>query len=171
MGICNAFHRWTSAFNIHTAQWRKWKDSEWLQNICGNGTETGRRRKWQTSQVLISKRSPSVLSHFSFRYKFRFPTEQIKQLAQKGLMSACIDKKYGGSGYDLFTFTLAVEELSKCCASTGIIVSIHNCLYAELVQNFGTAQQINEFLVPLTKGNIGVFALSEHGTNYKYKIW
>lgn len=81
-------------------------------------------------------------------------------------MSACIDQKYGGSGYDLVTLTLAVEELSRCCASTGIIVSIHNCLYAELVQKFGTEQQINEFLVPLTKGDIGVFALSEQGDRF-----
>lgn len=97
-------------------------------------------------------------------FKFRFPKEQIEQLGRKGLMSACIHKKYGGSGYNLLTLTLAVEELSRRCASTGIIVSIHNCLYAELVQTFGTEQQIHEFLVPLTKGNIGVFALSEQGT-------
>lgn len=97
-------------------------------------------------------------------FECRFPKEQIEQLSSKGLMSACIDQKYGGSGYDLVTLTLAVEELSRYCASTGIIVSIHNCLYAELVQNFGTEQQINEFLVPLTKGDIGVFALSEQGT-------
>lgn len=96
-------------------------------------------------------------------FKLRFPKEQIEQLGLKGLMSACIDKKYGGSGYSLLTLALAVEELSKCCASTGIIVSIHNCLYADLVQTFGTEQQINEFLVPLTRGDIGVFALSEQG--------
>lgn len=78
-------------------------------------------------------------------------------------MGACIDKKYGGKGLDLLTFTLAIEELSRACASTGIIVSIHNCLYADLIQQFGTAAQIQEFLVPYTSGRIGVFALSEHG--------
>lgn len=93
----------------------------------------------------------------------RFPQEQIRQLGQYGLMSACIKPEYGGSGYDLLTLVLAIEELSRCCASTGIIASIHNCLYAELVQSFGTEQQINDFLVPFTNGDIGVFALSEHG--------
>lgn len=83
-------------------------------------------------------------------------------------MGACVDKKYGGKGLDLLTFTLAIEELARGCASTGIIVSIHNCLYADLVQQFGTAEQIQEFLVPYTSGRIGVFALSEHGKPRKF---
>lgn len=94
---------------------------------------------------------------------YRFPQKQIEQLARDGLMGACVDQKYGGKGLDLLTFTLVIEELSRCCASTGIIVSIHNCLYANLVQSFGTAEQIEQFLVPFTSGNIGVFALSEPG--------
>lgn len=100
---------------------------------------------------------------------FRFPAEQIAQLGQLGYMGACVDKKYGGAGYDLLTMCLIIEELSRCCASTGIIVSIHNCLYAELVQKYGTAEQIQEFLIPFSTGNIGVFALSEHGM-HKWKI-
>lgn len=78
-------------------------------------------------------------------------------------MGACIAEKYGGKGYDLLTLTLAIEELSRGCASTGIILSIHNCLYADLIQSYGTPDQIEEFLVPFTRGQIGVFALSEHG--------
>lgn len=82
-------------------------------------------------------------------------------------MGACIDRKYGGKGLDLLTFTLVVEELSRCCASTGIIVSIHNCLYADLVQTYGTDEQKQRFLVPFTQGEIGVFALSEHGKAFQ----
>lgn len=78
-------------------------------------------------------------------------------------MSACIDKKFGGSGYDLLTFSLMIEEISRCCASTGIIVSIHNCLYADLIQSYGDQQQIEQFLLPFTNGKLGAFALSEHG--------
>lgn len=91
----------------------------------------------------------------------RFPRKQIEQLGYDGFMGACIDPKYGGKGLDLLTFTLVIEELSRCCASTGIIVSIHNCLYANLVQSYGTAEQIQQFLVPFTNEYIGVFALSE----------
>lgn len=101
---------------------------------------------------------------------YRFPQKQIEQLTHEGLMGACIDERYGGRGYDLLTFTLAIEELSRVCASTGIIVSIHNCLYADLVQTYGSPDQIKEFLVPFTSGQIGVFALSEHGRNKKFLL-
>lgn len=101
---------------------------------------------------------------------YRFPQKQIEQLAHEGLMGACIDKKYGGREYDLLTLTLAIEELSRVCASTGIIVSIHNCLYADLIQTYGSPDQIKEFLVPFTSGQIGVFALSEHGRNEKFLL-
>lgn len=93
----------------------------------------------------------------------RFPQKQIEQLGRDGFMGACIDQKYGGKGLDVLTFTLVIEELSRCCASTGIIVSIHNCLYADLVQSYGSSEQIENFLVPFISGEIGVFALSEHG--------
>lgn len=93
----------------------------------------------------------------------RFPQKQIEILGRDGFMGACIEQKYGGKGLDLLTFTLIIEELSRCCASTGIIVSIHNCLYADLVQSYGTSEQKENFLVPFTKGDIGVFALSESG--------
>lgn len=94
----------------------------------------------------------------------RFPQNHIEHLGQEGFLGVCIDAKYGGSGHDLLTFALGVEELSRRCASTGILVSIHNCLYADLVQTYGTPEQIKEFLIPFTNGQIGVFALSEHGT-------
>lgn len=83
-------------------------------------------------------------------------------------MGVCIDPKYGGAGLDLLSTCIAVEELSRGCASTGIIVSIHNCLYAELVQRVGTCEQKEEFLGPFTTGQIGVFALSEHGKSTKF---
>lgn len=79
-------------------------------------------------------------------------------------MGACIDPKYGGKGYDLLTFTLIIEEIARCCASSAIIASIHNCLYANLIQSYGTPEQKQEFLLPYTSGRIGIFALSEHGT-------
>lgn len=94
---------------------------------------------------------------------FRFPHKQIEQLAKIGFMGACVDKKYGGKSLDYLSMALAIEEFSRCCASTGIILSIHNCLYADLIQNFGTEEQIQNFLVPYVSGRIGVFALSEHG--------
>lgn len=92
-----------------------------------------------------------------------FPQKSIDKLAERGWMGLCIDEKNKGIGLDLLSASVIIEELSRCCASTGIIASIHNCLYAELVQRYGSSQQIEEFLKPFTLGRIGAFALSEHG--------
>lgn len=78
-------------------------------------------------------------------------------------MGLCIGKANNGSELGLLSACVIIEELARCCASTGIIVSIHNCLYAELVQQYGTSDQIEGFLKPFTSGRIGAFALSEHG--------
>lgn len=74
-----------------------------------------------------------------------------------------VDTKYGGCNMDMLTLCIAIEELSRGCASTGIIVSIHNCLYADLLNRRGTDAQKDEFLRPLSRGDVGAFALSEHG--------
>ncbi|XP_041978721.1 short-chain specific acyl-CoA dehydrogenase, mitochondrial-like [Aricia agestis] len=91
----------------------------------------------------------------------RFPFDQIKQLGNLGLMGACVDQEYGGMGLDYLSLAIAVEEISRGCASTGMILSIHNFLYANLVNERGTEAQKEQFL--FTKGAIGCFALSEPG--------
>lgn len=78
-------------------------------------------------------------------------------------MGACVDPAYGGLGLDYLSLAIAVEELSRGCASTGMIVSIHNYLYANLINEKGTAEQKDKFLREFTKGAIGAFALSEPG--------
>lgn len=78
-------------------------------------------------------------------------------------MGINVSKKYGGSELDTLSTAIVVEELSNGCASTGIIVAIHNCLYADLLNRHGTEKQKDEFLRPFTAGDIGAFALSEHG--------
>lgn len=77
-------------------------------------------------------------------------------------MGMCADKKYGGSELDTLSTSLVVEELTRGCASTGIIVSIHNCLYINLLNKHGTVEQKEKYLAPYTtSGKIGAFALSE----------
>lgn len=78
-------------------------------------------------------------------------------------MGACVDEEYGGLGRDYLSLAVAVEELSRGCASTGMVVSIHNFLYANLVNEKGTPEQKERFLGDYTKGAIGCFALSEPG--------
>lgn len=79
------------------------------------------------------------------------------------MMAINIDSRYGGSNLDMLSTCIAVEEISRGCAGTGIILSIHNCLYAHLLQTRGTDAQKEEYLRPYTTGKIGAFALSEHG--------
>jgi len=79
-------------------------------------------------------------------------------------MGVSISPKYGGRGLDFLSLSLAIEELSKGCASTGVIVSIHNCLYADLIHRYGTENQKEKYITPFTTGgHIGAFALSDPG--------
>ncbi|KAF9823279.1 hypothetical protein SFRURICE_019088 [Spodoptera frugiperda] len=92
-----------------------------------------------------------------------FPFEPIRQLKEMGLMGACASEDYGGMGMDYLSLAIAVEELSRGCASTGLILSIHNFLYLNLVNEKGTPEQKEFFLKDFTRNSIGCFALSEPG--------
>ena len=92
----------------------------------------------------------------------KFPAEQIKQLAELGFMGMMVDPKYGGSGMDTLSYVLAMEELSKVDASTSVCMSVNNSLVCWGLEEYGTEEQKQKYLVPLAKGEkIGAFCLSE----------
>lgn len=92
----------------------------------------------------------------------KFPTEEIKQLAELGFMGMMVDPKYGGSGMDTLSYVLAMEELSKVDASASVCMSVNNSLVCWGIEKFGTEEQKQKYLVPLAKGEkIGAFCLSE----------
>lgn len=92
----------------------------------------------------------------------RFPKDIIGKLAELGFMGHFVPEQYGGAGLDYLTYIIAIEEISKSCASTGIIVSAHNSLCCNPIIEFGTERQKNKYLPPLSDGSmIGCFALSE----------
>lgn len=94
----------------------------------------------------------------------RFPRKQIQKLGELGLMGITASSEYGGSNMSSLALSVVVEELSRGCGATGAIVSIHNCLYADLLSRLGTDEQKSKFLKPFVDGNkIGAFALSESG--------
>lgn len=94
--------------------------------------------------------------------KAEAPIENIKKMGEEGLMGIPFDKKYGGAGFDTKTYILAVEELSKGCASTGVIMSAHISLCAWPIYQYGTEVQKERFLIPLAKGEkIGAFGWTE----------
>jgi len=91
-----------------------------------------------------------------------FPAEALKKLAQLGFMGISIPQPYGGCGLDSISYVLIIEELAKVCASTAIIVSVHNSVCAYPIYVLGTEEQKSTYLVPLSRGEkLGAFALTE----------
>lgn len=90
---------------------------------------------------------------------------QMQKLGKLGLLGISADPKYGGSGENTLGLAVAVEEISRGCGGTGAIVSIHNALYVNLLNTFGTEKQKEQFLTPFISGCLGCFALSESGIN------
>lgn len=92
----------------------------------------------------------------------RFPMENVKKMARYGMFGIPIPVQYGGVGGDNMAYTIAVEELSKVCGTTGVILSAHVSLCAALIQGFGNEEQKQKYLVPLAKGEkLGAFGLTE----------
>ena len=91
-----------------------------------------------------------------------YPQENIEKLFHYGIMGMCVPKEYGGAGSDDLSAALAVEELSKVCASTGDIVATHNGLCCDPILRNGTGAQKQKYLRMLTEGHkVGAFALTE----------
>ena len=91
-----------------------------------------------------------------------FPRVTVDKMQNLGFMGIPIPKEYGGQGCDTLTYVLAVEELSKVCATTGVIVSAHTSLCADPIKKFGNQEQKEKFLRPLASGQkLGAFALTE----------
>ena len=94
----------------------------------------------------------------------RFPRETVDKMAKLGFLGIPIPKEYGGQGCDPLTYAMCVEELSKVCGTTGVIVSAHTSLCADPIQTYGTEEQKQKYLVPLAKGEkLGAFGLTEPG--------
>ncbi len=94
----------------------------------------------------------------------KFPRETVEKMQKYGFMGVPIAKEYGGQGCDPLTYVMLVEELSKVCGTTGVIVSAHTSLCMDPIATFGTEEQKQKFLVPLAKGEkLGAFGLTEPG--------
>ncbi len=92
----------------------------------------------------------------------RFPEEIIKRLGEIGILGMTVPKELGGGGCDTVSYTLAIEEISRACASTGIAVSVNNSLACFPLLTFGTDEQKAEFLTPIANGSsLGAFGLTE----------
>lgn len=97
----------------------------------------------------------------------KFPKEQIEKLADLGFLGMMVKPEYGGAGLDTISYVLAMEEISKVDASVSVCMSVNNSLVCYGIQEFGSEEQKQKYLVPLAKGKkdgelyIGAFLLSE----------
>ncbi|XLS28545.1 acyl-CoA dehydrogenase [Flavobacteriaceae bacterium M23B6Z8] len=92
----------------------------------------------------------------------KFPTEEIKKMAELGFMGMMVSPEYNGSGLDTISYVLAMEEISKIDASASVIMSVNNSLVCWGLETFGTEDQKQKYLKRLASGEIiGAFCLSE----------
>ena len=92
----------------------------------------------------------------------QFPHESVRKMGELGFMGVGVPPEYGGAGADTVCYVLAVEEISRACASHGVIMSVNNSLYCGPVLAFGTEEQKRRFLPPVAGGQtMGCFCLSE----------
>ena len=89
----------------------------------------------------------------------------IQKLGEMGLFGTYVPTEYGGAGLDCVSYVMTVEELSRACAATGILVSAHHSLCVDPILNFGTEEQKRKYLPKLASGEwIGCFSLTEPGS-------
>ncbi len=92
----------------------------------------------------------------------KFPSDTVRKMGELGLMGLTVAPEWGGAGADTVSYALAIEEVSKVCASHGVIMSVNNSLVCYGLQKFGTSGQKERFLKPLASGEaIGAYALTE----------
>nr|CAB07496.1 butyryl-CoA dehydrogenase [Thermoanaerobacterium thermosaccharolyticum DSM 571] len=91
-----------------------------------------------------------------------FPWDTVRKMAQNDMMGIPYPEEYGGAGGDYLSYIIAVEEISRACATTGVILSAHTSLGSFPIYQWGTEEQKRKYLVPLAKGEkLGAFGLTE----------
>jgi butyryl-CoA dehydrogenase len=91
-----------------------------------------------------------------------FPRGLFEKAAELGLTGVAIPESEGGAGMDHISYAIVVEEISRVCASTGVILSVQNSLYCDPIHRFGTPGQKEKFLAPFARGEkIGCYGLTE----------
>ena len=93
-----------------------------------------------------------------------FPRATVEKMAKYGFLGIPVPKEYGGQGCDILTYAMCVEELSKVCGTTGVIVSAHTSLCIDPILTYGTEEQKQKYIPDLASGKkLGAFGLTEPG--------
>ena len=114
----------------------------------------------ETAREFAQKELKPIASEIDKNHKI--PDEIIKKLSELGFFGVYIPEEYGGAGLSFLSYILVVEEISKVCASTGVMLSVHNSLTCNSIYMLGTEDQRKKYLPELTSGKkIGCFMLTE----------
>lgn len=93
-----------------------------------------------------------------------FPRDFFARAGELGLAGVAVPEEHGGAGMDTIAYCLVIEEVSRACATSGVILSVNNSLVCDPLLKYGSAEQKREFLAPLAAGSkLGCFALTEPG--------
>jgi butyryl-CoA dehydrogenase len=114
----------------------------------------------QTAREFADEKLAPLAAEYDRSEEFTAP--QAKMLAEMGFLGMMVAEEYGGSGLDTVSYVLAMEEVSRACASTSVTMTVQNSLVCWPIEHFGTEEQKRKFLVPLAKGDtLGCYGLSE----------
>ncbi len=119
---------------------------------------------YQEIRDLSSKFADEVVAPLAEKidHEGKIPEEIYKQVGETGFFGIAIPEEFGGAGMDYMSYSIIMEEVSRACGSTGVLISAHNSLCVWPILNFGTEEQKKEFLPKLATGeHIGCFCLSE----------
>jgi butyryl-CoA dehydrogenase len=120
--------------------------------------------KYQEIKNMVKKFSDAEVHPLAMKidHDAHIPKELVAKLAENGFLGSYVPEEYGGAGMDYLSYSIIVEELSRNCASTGVLVSAHTSLCVWPILNFGTDEQKKKYLPKLASGEwIGCFCLSE----------
>jgi len=91
-----------------------------------------------------------------------FPADNLKKMAELGLLGMMVPPEYGGEGADTISYVLALSEIAYACAATAVVMSVHNSIVCESILRYGTEEQKTKYLPQLAAGKmIGAFGLTE----------
>ncbi len=114
----------------------------------------------QTAREFADEQLAPLAAEYDRTEQFTWP--QVRMLAQMGFLGMMVPEQYGGAGLDTISYVIAMEEVSRACASTSVTMTVQNSLVCWPLDYFGTEEQKRKYLVPLARGEIlGCFALSE----------
>lgn len=122
------------------------------------------KEKYQEIKDLVKKFSDAEVAPLaaSIDHEGKIPSSLIQKLSENGFLGSYVPEEYGGAGMDYLSYSILVEELSRNCASTGVLVSAHTSLCVWPILEFGTPEQKLKYLPKLSTGEwIGCFCLSE----------